>query len=276
MNLSFSTRLVQHPSLQLQTSNALDMGLDDIHEITEYHKENFYSESFVKDVVNFFITNNKKTFFNNTYSSRNLLRKNKSDLEKAIRFLVKLHGDKFRDSGYSFLAHDLSTGFVPTRLGLSKELIIASLLHDTVENSKKSEKNNVLNHIYKEFKELVACYVYGVSAPDISDAVKKDEELYKKISKFISYGDINPMTIKCFDSVPVNIYDIEHMKAKDGRTAKERQLRFLDTAEQKALRFAKKIDAEGIIPVSYRTVRFSVEEYVKETLEHKRYVVENQ
>lgn len=264
MKLSNQTR--QEFSLQLLTSNALDQGLDQLHSIAQDYSEDISSPGFFKDIKRFFLASNAKKFFGKDMPVTDYLRSDSAMTEKVIKLAVNRHKDEFRDSGFPYVAHVLSAGFLLARLGFSKEIVFAAILHDSVED--KGDKNKVLNELHA-VSPAMAWYVYSVSGIDTKDAVEKDLMLTEKIRQFAAdAGNVFPKAIKCADGI-ANLYDVEFMQARDGRNATGRQLRFLKQTENEILPFAREVDAGEVIRVKSKGEIFSLEEYVKDTIDFK-------
>ena len=154
------------------------------------------------------------------------------------------------------------------RAGVSspKEIVFAAILHDSVEDT--GDKNKVLNELHA-ISPPVAWYVYSVSDTDMKDAVEKDLMLTEKIRQFAANtGNVFPKAIKCADGI-ANLYDVEFMQARDGRNAKERQLRFLKQTKNEILPFAREVDTGEVIRVKSKGEIFSLEEYIKDTIDFK-------
>ena len=257
---------MQNFSVQQKTATALNQGIEDVHEIVCEHKEDLSSKKFFNEVKNYFFSGQRKYFFSRKVSNKIFLKDNKELFEGVLNYAIVKHKHEFRDSGYPYLAHVLSAGFVLARLGLPQEVVNAGILHDSVEHS--LNKNQVLNDLYK-LSPASCFYVFSVSAPDIQDAVERDKCLYDKINFYSqSSNNLFPRVIKCIDSI-VNLYDVQDMSAKDGRSAKSRQLRFLATSRAKILPFAKEIDSEGVIPIKKSGGVFSLEDYAREIIGDK-------
>jgi hypothetical protein len=265
--MKLSNTISQNISLQLSTSLALETGMEEIHELVKMHENNLLDSKFINEVKSFLIKANKKGFFNGNLPDEYFLKEDKGMLGKTILYAAQRHYGEYRESGHPYLSHVLGTGFILARLGLPKDIILAGILHDTVEGI--PDKKKVLNDLYA-MKPAIAYYVYSVSGPDIKDAVAKDKVLYARIQTFSDHAGNNfPKVIKCADSI-ANLYDIEYMRSKDGRTARERQLLFLAKAEETALAFAAEIDASELIPLKKKKGEiFSLQEFVRESIGQK-------
>jgi (p)ppGpp synthase/HD superfamily hydrolase len=270
--MKLSNQIRQEHSLQLLTSNALDQGLDQLHIIAQEYAEDITSPDFFKDVKRLFLANNNKKFFSKDMPASEFLRSDTAMIDKVIKLAVNRHKTEFRDSGFPYVAHVLSAGFMLARLGFPKEIVFSAILHDSFEDT--GDKNKILNELYAISPE-VAWYVYSVSGTDTKDAVEKDLLLTKKIKQFAANaGNVFPKAIKCADGI-ANLYDVEFMQARDGRNASERRLRFINQTETEILPFAREVDAGGVIRVKNKGEIFSLEEYVKDTIDFKLSLVKN-
>jgi hypothetical protein len=258
--MKLSNSISHNLSLQLSTSIALDRGVEQIHEMVKVNENKLTSPSFIREAKSFLLAANKKAFFNGKLPLQHFLKDEPEVLEQTLRYASARHQGEYRDSGTPYLAHVLSTGFILARLGLPKEVVLAGILHDAIEDS--PDKTKTLNELYA-LKPDIAVYVYSVSGPDIKDSIEKDRILYEKISSMSGQaGNIFPQAIKCADGI-ANLYDLEKMVAKDGRNATQRQALFLEKVSSKALTFAMEIDKSGLLPLRKRNEIFSLHEYIK-------------
>ncbi len=256
----------QNLSLQLTTSNSLDQGLDEIHLIADEYSEDITSPGFFKNIRRFFLANNTKKFFSKDMPAADYLKSDSTMIEKVIKLAVNRHKDEFRNSGFPYVAHVLSAGFLLARLGFPKEIVFSAILHDSFEDT--GDKNKILNELHA-ISPAIAWYVYSVSGTDTKDAVEKDLMLMEKINLYSeNAGNVFPKAIKCADGI-ANLYDIEFMQARDGRNATERRLRFLNQTEHEILPFAREVDTAGVLRIKNKGEIFSLEEYVKDTIDFK-------
>ncbi len=265
--MRLSANISQNMSLQLTTSMALDEGLKDVHEIVRLHEKEPDSKGFINDIKSYLVRSNNKRYFKGNLAADDLLKNNTALLDRVIQYALKRHRGEYRDSGHLYLAHVLSTGFILARLGFPKQVILSGILHDSVEDSQ--EKNQVLNDLFA-LAPAVAWYVFSVSAPDIRDAVEKDMILYKKLDAMAATsGSFYPKAIKCADGI-ANLFDIEFLKPKDGRSGPERQKLFLENTQKKILPYAREIDHNMIIPVKSKNEIFSMEAYILDLMKEKQ------
>lgn len=270
--MKLSTRLQQKLSLQLSTSNSLDQGLDEIHMIAGEYAEKTTSPEFLKEVRRFFLANNNRKFFSKDMPASDFLKADSAMTDKVIKLAIDRHKNEFRDSGFPYVTHVLSAGFLLARLGFTKEIVYSAILHDSFEDS--GDKNKILNELHA-ISPVVAWYVYSVSGTDTRDAVEKDLMLMEKINQSSEISDnVFPKAIKCADGI-ANLYDVEFMQARDGRNAKERRLRFINQTENEVLSFARDIDAAGVIRVKNKSEIFSMEEYAKDAIDFKLSLVQD-
>lgn len=264
--MRLSANISQNLSLQLSTSLDLDKGLKEAHDIVKNHEKELLTPEFIRDIKSFLIKANRKGFFTGKQDNESFLQSDLSLLERAILYATKRHLGEYRDSGNPYIAHVLSTGFVLARLGLPKEVILAGILHDVVEDT--PDKSKALNDLYA-ISPAIAWYVYSVSGPDIKDSVEKDKILYQRLDSLsINSGSLFPKAIKCADGIS-NLFDLEFLTAKDGRTGPERQKLYIENTRNKILPYAREIDQNKIIPLKKRNEIFSLEEYILEIIEDK-------
>ncbi len=91
---------------------------------------------------------------------------NLQKIQKAIRFAVKTHEiyqkQKRKGKDISYITHPLIVGLVLSKVGADDDLIIAGILHDTIEDS-VSEKKVTFEMIKERFGENVAKMVLDVT-----------------------------------------------------------------------------------------------------------------
>lgn len=258
--------LRQNLSLQLSTSQALQHGLDELHLMIRNNEDRLAEPYFLKDMKMWMLRANKREFFSGKLPAQHFLRSDKGLLERVLEYASKRHRGEYRESGYPYLAHVYATGFLLARLGFPKEIVLSGLVHDAIEDN--PDKTGVLNEIYA-LMPAMAYYVYSVSGPDIRDSVEKDKVLNARIHAFSEHANNSfPQAIKCADGI-ANLYDLDAMQAKDGRTATQRKRLFLDKLRDKVLPYAAIIDQENYIPIRKRKEVFSLHEYLVDVIEEK-------
>lgn len=87
-------------------------------------------------------------------------------LFQAIEFATKAHSGQFRKQiKIPYIIHPLGVSKILIESGCSEEVVVAGLLHDTVEDTEVT-----LDQIENEFGKEVARLVEGASEPDKSDS----------------------------------------------------------------------------------------------------------
>lgn len=91
------------------------------------------------------------------------------NIQKAIRFALKTHEvyQKQRRKGKDipYIIHPLTVGFLLSQAQAREEVVIAGILHDTIEDSPDYKKVNK-DLIAERFGEEVAFLVYSVTEND--------------------------------------------------------------------------------------------------------------
>jgi hypothetical protein len=94
-----------------------------------------------------------------------------SNIKKAVRFSVKTHEvyqkQKRKGKDIPYVTHPLTVGLILASAGASEEVIIAGILHDTIEDS-VTEKKVTKEMLAERFGEEVAALVASVSETDKS------------------------------------------------------------------------------------------------------------
>lgn len=269
--MQLSNRLSQNLSLQLSTSLDLDKGVGDIYDRLQSHEKKPTDKKLLHDIKQIMLKSNKAVLFNPPLSSNNLLRSDPDKLMKCLQIASERHKGEYRESGYPYLAHVFSTGFILARLGLPKEVVMAGILHDSIEDTKdKTQMMNMLTNL----DPGIAAFVFLLTGPDIPDGVEKDKILYSKIESVKSEKNNQFVkAIKCADGI-ANLHDLEFMHAKDGRPAFCRQMKFINKMKEKVLPYAKDIDNKEIIRVRKSEEVFSLTEYITDMIDEKINLIE--
>jgi guanosine-3',5'-bis(diphosphate) 3'-pyrophosphohydrolase len=87
--------------------------------------------------------------------------KNVSDqklIKKAYTFAEQAHQGQKRDSGEDYITHPLNTALILSEMKLDDPTIVAGLLHDVIDDTKKTADD-----IEKEFSQEISFLVQGVS-----------------------------------------------------------------------------------------------------------------
>jgi (p)ppGpp synthase/HD superfamily hydrolase len=92
-------------------------------------------------------------------------------IQKAIRFSTKTHEvyqkQKRKGKDIPYITHPLTVGLILARAGASEEVIIAGILHDTIEDSVEPKKVH-RDMIAERFGEKVMALVLSVTETDKS------------------------------------------------------------------------------------------------------------
>jgi (p)ppGpp synthase/HD superfamily hydrolase len=83
-------------------------------------------------------------------------------IDFALEVAAKAHREQVRkDTDIPYITHPVSVGMTLQKHGYSEDLVIAGILHDTIEDTPIN-----INYIKKNFGEHVASIVKGCSEPD--------------------------------------------------------------------------------------------------------------
>lgn len=89
-------------------------------------------------------------------------------LQKAIKLAIKVHqGQTRKGKDEPYITHPLAVGLILTRVTNNGDIIIAGILHDTIEDC-KPYGNITKELLAKEFNENVANFVNDVTEQDKS------------------------------------------------------------------------------------------------------------
>lgn len=126
----------------------------------------------------------------------------KSNIFKAIEFATKAHSGQFRKgTSIPYIIHPLGVAKILIENSFSDEIIIAGILHDTVEDTSVK-----LQDIEKEFGAKIANLVLGTS--DLNRTDSWEERRRQKI-KYLETAPIEVIIIECADKLD-NIRAIRH------------------------------------------------------------------
>ncbi len=108
---------------------------------------------------------------------------NLPEVERAYQVAKKAHTGQLRKSGEEYITHPVAVTQILVELGLDQETIIASLLHDTVEDTPYS-----LDQLRSDFGDQIADLVDGVTKLDkLTYGPTAEAETVRKMGHGSSY-----------------------------------------------------------------------------------------
>ena len=150
-------------------------------------------------------------------------------IDLAIEVAVKAHRNQVRKgTDTPYITHPLAVGILLAKAGCSDDVIIAGILHDTVEDTAVT-----LDTIYEKFGVKIASIVEGASEPDKS---LRWEERKAQTIQFLKTAPLDVKLVACADKLHnIRTIQMEHEKIGDqvwerfrrGRADQERYYRGL-------------------------------------------------
>ncbi len=117
-----------------------------------------------------------------------------ANLERAFLVAKEAHSGQFRKSGEDYITHPVAVAAILAEFGLNEAVVIAALLHDTVEDTSYS-----LPQLRKDFGEEIALLVDGVTKLDkLTYGPTAEAETVRKMIVAMS-RDIRVLLIKLAD-----------------------------------------------------------------------------
>jgi GTP diphosphokinase / guanosine-3',5'-bis(diphosphate) 3'-diphosphatase len=137
-------------------------------------------------------------------------------LERAYSAAERLHDTQMRKSGDPYITHPLAVTTILADMGMTEATLVASLLHDTVEDTPYS-----LEELTRDFGEEVALLVDGVTKLDkVKYGDSAQAETIRKMIVAMS-RDIRVLVIKLADRLH-NMRTLRYVKRESQeRTARE-------------------------------------------------------
>lgn len=136
-----------------------------------------------------------------------------NQVERAFEAARTAHTGQMRKSGEEYITHPVAVTQILVDLGLDQETIIASLLHDTVEDTPYS-----LQQLRTDFGENIAALVDGVTKLDkLTYGPNSEAETVRKMVIAMS-RDIRVLVIKLAD----RLHNARTWKFVSGRALFER------------------------------------------------------
>ncbi|MFG2821948.1 RelA/SpoT family protein [Kitasatospora sp. NPDC048365] len=155
-------------------------------------------------------------------------------LSRAYRLAQESHRGQMRKSGEPFITHPLAVTMILAQLGADSTTLVASLLHDTVEDT-----DVTLAQVAEDFGPEVAYLVDGVTKLEKVDfGAAAEPETFRKM--LVATGDdVRVMVIKLADRLH-NMRTIRHMKpASQVRIAKVTRDVLIPLAERLGIQVVK-------------------------------------
>lgn len=124
---------------------------------------------------------------------------NKSLIRKAYDFMVEAHQGQLRYSGEPYISHPSWIAKVVAQLNIGQEAIVASLLHDCVEDTKVT-----INDIAGQFGDEVALLVSGLTeVKSKTSGIKINQTSIETFRKFFfsSVNDVRVLIIRLVDKL---------------------------------------------------------------------------
>ena len=119
---------------------------------------------------------------------------NEAEVRRAFDIAVKAHDGQLRKSGEEYITHPVAVSMILAQLGLNETTIIASLLHDTVEDTPYS-----LEQLRTDFGDEISSLVDGVTKLDkLTYGPTAEAETVRKMVIAMS-RDIRVLVIKLAD-----------------------------------------------------------------------------
>lgn len=137
----------------------------------------------------------------------------KALVEKAYKLAEKAHDGQLRKSGQPYIIHPLSVAIILSQMGMDCSSVIASLLHDVVEDTDVTNEN-----IEKMFSKEVAYLVDGVTKLGKVTISNKEEQQAENVRKMLiaMSKDIRVIIIKLADRLH-NMRTLEFMHEQKRR-----------------------------------------------------------
>lgn len=142
-------------------------------------------------------------------------------MEKAIKFATKTHEvyqkQKRKGKDVAYIIHPLTVGLILCRAGASEELVVAGILHDTVEDSARDRQVD-REMLRERFGDDVADLVMDVTEKDKDLPWKERKE---EIIKGVKYFPRRSLLLKSGDVV-ANMSELIQDHHKEGNGTFER------------------------------------------------------
>lgn len=131
-------------------------------------------------------------------------------IDEAIEFAANAHKSQFRKgTEIPYISHPFAVALLLQQAGCSEDVVIAGLLHDTLEDTDTTRKD-----IQERFGEHVLHFVEGASEPDKSASW---EERKQHTLNFLKSAELEVRQLACADKLH-NIRSIRRDVERFGNT----------------------------------------------------------
>ena len=178
------------------------------------------------------------------------------------------HKGQLRKSGEEYFSHCIAVGVQPSSWNMDRDVVIAGLLHDTLEDTDLT-KEEIKNH----FNEDIANLVEGVSKlSDIKFNSRQQKQVENFMKMFLSIAkDIRVIIIKFADRLH-NLRTISHLPIiKQTRVTKESRDIFVPLAHRLGMNNVKS-EMEDII---FQTLEPKIHKKIKKQIKDSKRKREN-
>jgi energy-converting hydrogenase Eha subunit F len=157
-------------------------------------------------------------------------------VQKAIQLIKKYHASVKRKSGEPFYLHPIAVAQILLQYTKDQDTILASLLHDTVEDTRLSLSQIVLN-----FNEAVKNIVDGVThlESDIKTHKRIQLSTHENIQKLLDVKDERVLYVKLADR-------LHNMRTIEGHSSLEKQKKIAEETLQFFVPIARHIQLNAI------------------------------
>ncbi len=144
-----------------------------------------------------------------------------SRLKDAFEYAREHHGSQLRKSGEPYIIHPIAVADLVADLGLDQDSVLASLLHDCIEDT-----DSTYEDIVKQFGSTVADLVEGVTKLTRMQYTSKEEEQMENLRKmFMAMAkDVRVILIKLCDR-------LHNMRTLEYQTEQKQRDKALETME---------------------------------------------
>jgi (p)ppGpp synthase/HD superfamily hydrolase len=143
---------------------------------------------------------------------------NSYEFHRAQGFAAAAHSGQFRKgSGLPYVVHPLEVGLLLAQTGHEKDVIIAGILHDVLEDT-----HVTFTTIVEAFGPDVAVLVQRVTDPPKVEGESRKERKAKVVERYYQYADAETHSVKLADIVS-NTNDLHHLGDFADKFVEEKQ-----------------------------------------------------